>query len=115
MTGPSLHHGEVVLVPYPLNAVMPSKRRPAVVVSSDHYNSGTGEVMIAPVTSRGRSVPRIGDYAVLDWEEAGLLGPTTVRARIITLRASHVMKVLGTLTRRDREGLAGWLRRVLEL
>ena len=115
MTAINLHHGDVILVPFPLSAPTPTKRRPAVVMSSDHYNTSTAEVMIAPVTSRGRSVPRVGDYTIMDWQEAGLLGSATVRARLVTLRSSHVLRTLGKLSHRDAEGLAQWLRRVLEL
>ena len=115
MTSSSFHHGDVVLVPFPLSAPSPTKRRPAVVVSSDHYNAGTNEVMIAPVTAHGRAVPRIGDHAILDWQEAGLLGPATVRARLITVRASHVLRRLGAMSQRDMQGVTQWLRRVMDL
>ncbi len=115
MTSYNFHHGEVVLVPFPLSTPSPNMRRPALIASSDHYNSGTGEIIIAPITSRGRSIPRIGDYEILDWTEAGLLGPATVRARLVTLRSSHVLKNIGSLTRRDMEGVGQWLKRVLEL
>ncbi len=115
MTASNLHLGDVVLVPYPLNAPSPTQRRPAAVVSGDYYNNGTGEVIIAPVTGHGRAVPRIGDYSVMDWQEAGLLGPSTIRARLVTLRTSHVLRRLGAMSRRDMEGLAQWLRRVMEL
>ena len=115
MTTSNYRHGDVVLVPFPLSAPSPAKRRPAVVVSSDHYNSSTGEVMIAPVTAHGRAAPRVGDHSVLDWQEAGLLGPATVRARVVTIRGSHVLRRLGSVSQRDMEGLSQWLRRVMEL
>ena len=115
MTTRNARHSDVILVPYPISGVTTTKRRPAVVMSSDHYNTSTGEVMIAPITSRGNSMPRVGDYSIVDWRQSGLLGPATVRSRIITIRASHVLKVLGSLTRRDVDGLAGWIRRVLDL
>ena len=51
----------------------------------------------------------------MDWTNAGLLGPSTVRARLTTLRSSHLLRKLGTLSRRDMEGLSQWLRRVMEL
>lgn len=115
MTVSNVRHGDVVLVPFPLNSPTSTQRRPAVVVSGDYFNSGTGEVIIAPITGHGRATPRIGDYAVMDWENAGLLGPSTVRARLTTLRSSHLLRKLGELSRRDMEGLSQWLRRVMEL
>jgi len=115
MTVSSVHHGDIVLVPFPLNSPSANQRRPAVVVSGDYYNTGTGEVVIAPITGHARAAPRIGDYALMDWEIAGLLGPSTVRARLVTLRVSHLLRRLGGISRRDMEGLAQWLRRVMEL
>ena len=115
MTVSNAHHGDIVLVPFPLNSPSANQRRPAVVVSGDYYNTGNGEVVIAPITGHGRAAPRIGDYALMDWQDAGLLGPSTVRARLATLRASHILRRLGGISRRDMEGLAQWLRRVLEL
>ena len=46
MTVSSVHHGDIVLVPFPLNSPSANQRRPAVVVSGDYYNAGTGEVVI---------------------------------------------------------------------
>ena len=115
MTTINLHRDDIILVPFPLSAPSPTKRRPAVVVSSDHYNSSTGEVIIAPITSRGRALPRVGDYSLLDWQEEGLHATATIRARFVTIRSSHVFKTLGKLSRRDSQGLGQWIRRVLEL
>jgi mRNA interferase MazF len=115
MSTASPRHGDIILVPFPLTASSAGKRRPAVVVSSDHYNSSTGEVIIAPVAARARLAPRLGDHAIVDWREAGLLGPATVRARVVTLPASRVLRRLGALSKRDMDGLSQWLRRVLEL
>ena len=78
MTVSSVHHGDIVLVPFPLNSPSANQRRPAVVVSGDYYNTGTGEVVIAPITGHARAAPRIGDYTLMDWQIAGLLGPSTV-------------------------------------
>ena len=78
MTTINLHHDDIILVPFPLSAPSPTKRRPAVVVSSDHYNSSTGEVIMAPITSRGRALPRVGDYTLLDWQEEGLHATATI-------------------------------------
>ena len=115
MTVSNLHYGDVVLVPYPLSAPSPTQRRPAAVVSGDYYNSNTDEVIIAPITGHGRATPRIGDHAVQDWQQAGLLGPSTIRTRLVTVRTSHVLRRLGTLSRRDIDGMVQWIRRMMEL
>ena len=99
-------------VPYMVGA------RREIVVALDWTSfarDGHETIVLSMLTGHGRATPRIGDYAVMDWENAGLLGPSTVRARLTTLRSSHLLRKLGELSRRDMEGLSQWLRRVMEL
>lgn len=115
MTSSNHHRGDTILVPFPLSDPNAVRRRPAVVVSTDLYNANTGEVIVAQLTTRSRANPRMGDHVVVDWENAGLLGPTTARSRLVTVSTGRVLRKLGTLSRRDMDALAQWLRRVLEL
>lgn len=89
--------GSVVLVPFPFTDLSAVKRRPALVISSDHYNSITGDVIIAQITSKVDSRPRPGDHRVEDWQRAGLPLPSMVRARITTLHSSLLLKTLGKM------------------
>jgi len=89
--------GSVVLVPFPFADLSAVKRRPALVISTNTYNVATGDVIIAQITSRVNSPPRPGDYQPRRWQEAGLLLPSLVRARITTLEASMLIKVIGMM------------------
>ena len=74
--------GDVVLVPYPFGYGAGGRKRPALVVSGDGYNQGTGELVIAQITSRISAPPRQGDYRIEEWREAKLPRPALVRARL---------------------------------
>lgn len=107
--------GDVVLVPFPFTDLSDTKRRPALVISTDHYNRSCPDVIVAQITSRVAAPPRPGDHRVELWEEAGLLAPSLVRARVTTLLQSIVLRRLGTLSVSDLAGVDEGLRQALEL
>jgi mRNA interferase MazF len=111
----TLSRGSVVLVPFPFTDLPVVKRRPAVVVSSNEYNRATGDVIIAQITSKVRSLPRPGDHLVGDWKAAGLLLPSLVRARMTTLHASIVIKVLGAMPSGEMAGVERGIGLALDL
>lgn len=67
--------GEVVLVPFPFTDQTNTKKRPAVIVSSDAYNRKRQDVILMAVTSQVRSAEYFGDVTVTQWQQAGLLKP----------------------------------------
>ena len=96
--------GDVVLVPYPFGYGVGGRKRPALVVSCDGYNQGTGELVIAQITSRISAPPRQGDYRIEEWREAKLPRPALVRARLATVEGSLVFRRLGSLVEQDFRG-----------
>ena len=44
--------GDVVLVPFPFSDQSASKKRPAVIISSDRYNKLSSDVVIMAITSK---------------------------------------------------------------
>ena len=96
--------GDVVLVPYPFGYGVGGRKRPALVVSCDGYNQGTGELVIAQITSRTSAPPRQGDYRIEEWREAKLPRPALVRARLATVEGSLVFRRLGSLAELDFQG-----------
>lgn len=97
----SFSRGDIVVVPFPFTEQRGSKKRPALIVSSDEYNSACPDVIIAQITSRLKAPPRPGDHQVKEWQEAGLLGPSLVRARLATLQKGIVIRRLGHMSRED--------------
>ncbi|CAN5398190.1 hypothetical protein BH10ACI2_BH10ACI2_02120 [soil metagenome] len=92
---------DVVLVSFPFTHFTSDKRRPGVIVSPDNFNSGK-DVVIGFVTSQLQVVPRIGDYTIRRWKEAGLPKPSMVRMKFATIDKSIIVKQFGRLVTEDQ-------------
>mgnify|MGYP000458474047 FL=1 len=97
----AFQRGDVVLIPFPFTDLSAKRARPAVVVSVPEYEQNTGDVIVAQITSRHHSLPT--DYALQDWQSAGLLKPSIVRVKLATINASLVQLRIGQLSNRDLE------------
>ena len=53
-TTTTFRFGDVVLVPFPFTDQTTSKKRPAVVVSSDSYHVGRPDLILMAITSQSR-------------------------------------------------------------
>ncbi len=89
--------GDVVLVPFPFAELTGTKRRPALVVSSDEYIRHNRMVVIAQITSKIDGRARVGDQKLSQWEEAGLLVPSLLRCHLATIRDTLILRKLGKL------------------
>jgi mRNA interferase MazF len=93
--------GDVVIVPFPFTERDASKRRPALVCSSEDFNRKARHLVLAMITTKAHaSWPR--DVPIRDLDPAGLPAPSVVRWKLFTLDASFVVKRAGALSRRDR-------------
>ena len=105
--------GDVVLVPFPFADARARKTRPALVVSDPGYESETGNLIIAQITSQA---PKFSsDYPLKDWKGAGLVKPSIVRVKLATLASSLVRYRPGRLSPAELAEVEGRLRRVLGL
>ncbi len=93
--------GDVVLVPFPFAELTGTKRRPALVVSSDEHNRQNRAVVIAQITSKTEGRPRVGDQRIDEWENAGLLAPSLLRCHLATIRDTLIFRKLGKLPAAD--------------
>jgi len=103
MTGYSF--GDVVLVPFPFTDQSGSKKRPAVVVSSDRYQRERPDLILMPITSQNPSSIRFGDVPVSDTKAAGLILPGVIKPILLTVEARLVIKTLGRLVDDDQRAL----------
>lgn len=108
----SCRFGDVVLVPFPFTDQSSTKKRPAVVVSSDAYHRDHVDLIVAAVTSQPHS-HRSGEVNLADWQQAGLLKPSVVKPVLATIDARLVIKKLGSLSDDDRNALARVFRQVI--
>jgi mRNA interferase MazF len=97
--------GGVVLVPFPFTDQTTSKKRPAVIVSSNRYNQLRPDVILIAVTSQLSSQTQIGDMIVSNWSSAGLIKPSAIKPVLTTLEKTLVIKTLGKLELGDRKTL----------
>ncbi len=98
----------VVVVPFPYADQLAEKRRPALVISSAAFQTRTGLVWVAMITS-AKNARWQDDIAIADHEACGLPAPSIVRpAKIATIDAGRIAARLGMLTSRECGEVAGF-------
>ena len=102
---------DVVVVPFPFTDRRATKRRPALIVSSANFNQAHEQSILAMITSVGSDWP--SDVTIQDWREAGLNVPCKVRFKLFTLDDALIVRKLGSVSKRDGEGVRKALRHVL--
>jgi len=95
---------DIILVSFPFTNLTTTKRRPALIVSPDEYNSNQ-DVVIAFITSKLGLEFRIGDYRIQYWSEANLPKPSMVRMKFAAIEKSIVIKKLGKIVGKDIENI----------
>lgn len=86
------NYGDIILVPFPFTNQSTSKKRPAVVISSDAYNNDRPDIIFMAVTSQMRHLGNTGESEVKDWQEAGLLKPSLLKPILTTIEKTLVLK-----------------------
>ncbi|HLE19706.1 MAG TPA: type II toxin-antitoxin system PemK/MazF family toxin [Vicinamibacteria bacterium] len=105
--------GDVLLIPFPFTDQTTSKKRPAVVVSSDDYHRHRDDLVLIAVTSQSRTSKSFEEMVVLEWKKAGLLKPSVVKPVLATVEKSLVLRTLGRLAEQDRKNLRMFLQKIL--
>jgi mRNA interferase MazF len=92
--------GAIVLLPFPYTDQSGTKRRPALILSTDAYNLRRTDLIVAPITSNlaGRQPD---DTVLSDWAAAGLLKPSAVKGILGTVEQTLVLRPLGRLSAAD--------------
>ena len=104
---------DVVSVPFPFVEGHASKRRPALVVSTDAFHRAHRACFGAMITTaRHMRDVRPDDIEIADLGGTGLSRPCVIRvARLATFEWSDRMRRIGTLHRRERQAVEALLRR----
>jgi mRNA interferase MazF len=106
--------GDVVLVTFVFADETGVKLRPAVIVSSEAYQSERDEVIIEAISSRtDRVLP--GDHLIKDWQRAGLLFPSVATGIIRTIKRNMVTRKLGSMPSPDMKAIDAAIRLALGL
>jgi mRNA interferase MazF len=96
--------GDVILVRFVYADETGAKRRPAVILSTDSYQQGRQEAIIAAITSNVQHL-LVGDHRVEGWQQAGLLFPSVATGIIRTVKQTMIERRLGEIVRIQRRHL----------
>lgn len=93
MTPPTTSYkfGDVVLVPFPFTDQTASKQRP--------------DVILMPVTSQPGPAGIVGEVAVTEWRQAGLINASVIKPIVATLEWTLIRRSLGELQPADQAAL----------
>jgi mRNA interferase MazF len=92
----------VIVVPFPFTDIKKSKKRPALVISSQHYQQYNGHITVAMITS-SRQTQWHGDHTIIDLAQTGLHVDSIVRQKIFTIDIRLVQKKIGKLSAQDKK------------
>ena len=96
----SSDRGSIVLVRFVFADEKGSKRRPALVLSTEPYHAGRREVLVAAITSNtGRLL--VGDHRIEAWRQAGLPLPSVVTGVLRTIKRDMIETTVGVLDASD--------------
>src|SRR5436189_5986453 len=90
----------VIVIPFPFTDSKLTKKRPAVVLSSEVHQQHNDHVTLLMITSAKQS-NWYGDWEILDLESAGLEAISIVRQKIFSLDLRLVIKKIGELSKED--------------
>lgn len=88
------------LVTAEFQGIVSTKRRPAVVVSSENYLRERADVILAVVTTQIDKANSSTDYILQDWQSAGLNKPSAVRIFLFTIPKNKARE-FGNLSEKD--------------
>ncbi len=105
--------GDIVLVPFPFTDQTTTKKRPAIIVSSNAYNQNRPDIVIMAVTSQIHGSGYWGDVRIQDWQQAGLLKPSVIKPILTTVEKGLIIKKLGCIADTDRPALDEELQNII--
>jgi mRNA interferase MazF len=112
MTG--FKRGDVVLAHVVFTDGTSTKKRPAIVVSGTKYHKEREEIIVVAVSSNTKRT-LFGDIVLQDWQDAGLLYPSTATGIFFTIKKELVKKRLGALTIADLTSVEKNIKEVFEV
>jgi mRNA interferase MazF len=111
----SYKFGDIVLVPFPFTNQTSTKRRPAVVVSSERYNREHPDIIVMAITSQTQTAMRSDHSVIIDWQGANLLKPSVIKPIVMTVETKLIHKTLGVLQEGDRQLLQRLLKDIFDV
>ncbi|HEY8270704.1 MAG TPA: type II toxin-antitoxin system PemK/MazF family toxin [Pseudobdellovibrionaceae bacterium] len=91
---------DVIELPFPFSDLSSSKKRKALVLSSEEFNVKNKATTVLMITSRANS-EWAGDIQLDDWNFAGLKKPCYARLKIFTADNDLILNKVGSLSQND--------------
>jgi mRNA interferase MazF len=106
---------DIISVPFPFVESDATKRRPALVVSTDAFHRAHTACFGAMITTaRHMQDVRPDDIAIADFAQTGLPRPCVIRrARLATFEWNDRIRRVGTLHHREQQAVEALLQRWL--
>jgi mRNA interferase MazF len=101
--------GDIVLVEFA--GAQQTKRRPAVVLSSDEYHAQRPDLIVGLLTSNLAAATATTDHVLIDWQAANLRVPSAFRAYIGMVAKSAVSSPTGRVSQQDWEAIQRCVRK----
>lgn len=105
--------GDVVLAGFPFTNLQTTKKRPAVIISSQSYQQNRPDVILMAITSQVRQPLTTGEALLQDWQTAGLVKPSVLKPLIATIEQSRIIKTMGQLSEADQKSLGKVIQTIL--
>ena len=103
---------DVVVVPFPFTDKAKQKPRPALVISSRHFNASHDFVILQMITTAAHT-QWPSDISIANLGAAGLAAASVIRFKCFTLEESIVTRKIGTLSGQDRAAALTGLQQAL--
>jgi mRNA interferase MazF len=109
---PTYKRFDVVVVPFPFTDRTAAKKRPALVLSCELFNSGIGQSVMAMITTASHSAWPF-DVGITKLADAGLKAPSIIRMKLFTIDHLLIQKQIGRLSLQDQSSVESSLQSLL--
>lgn len=93
---------DIVVVPFPFTDSAQTRRRPALVLSSeDDFGNEIEHSVLAMITSQ-KNTPWPLDCSIKNKKASGLSAPSVVRMKLFTLDNRFILRKIGHLSKTDQ-------------
>ncbi|MDD9898607.1 MAG: type II toxin-antitoxin system PemK/MazF family toxin [Candidatus Melainabacteria bacterium] len=105
--------GDIIICQFPFTDNSSSKKRPAVVISSDSYNQSKEDLIILAITSK---VDKLLEHEELieEWDDAGLFKPSAFKSSVFTIHKKRIHMRLGRIEQIDQTKLIKMVNTILK-
>ncbi len=105
--------GDVIPVPFPFTDQKGTKKRPAVVVSSNFYNLSLPDIVLMAITSQVKKPLKSGELEISEWQSAKLLKPSVIKPIFTTIEKNLILRKLGKLENGDDQNLPNLIQQLI--